>query len=162
MKPKKGDTMNDAQRDQLAQMLGPINDQAAKNKLETDYENVSHQLHAFIKQQRINPEDLPNYKVQKVVSVDDCMTIITTTGQFVHVSVDTLDYGDTAYLSTGGHPDIEDAHDLGILSQEQYDGYKKAQQAYLEQRRKTGTRDRLERLVRDVGADNVQEYLDEL
>lgn len=152
--------MTDKQR-QLVQMLGPINDQAAKNKLEMDFEAPHHQLQVFIKKLRINPEDLPDYKIQKVVTDCDCMTIVTDGGQYVHVSA-APGFGNTVDFITSGYPDIEDAHDLGILSQEQYDEYKKAQQVYFERRRKIGTRDRLERLVRDVGADNVQEYLDEL
>ena len=154
--------MNDVERKQIARMLGPINAQAAKNKLETTHETVSRQLRAFIEQQRIDPKDLPYYKIQKVATDCDCMTIITTSGHYVHVSVDAQDYGDTVYFSACGHPDIEDAHDMGILSQEQYDEYKKAQQAYLGQRREMDARNRIKRLVLDVGANNVQGYLDKL
>ena len=131
-----------------------------KNKLETDYEKATTHLHAFIKLRSIDPENLPQYKVQKVVMDYNCMTIITDTCHYVHVSAepgyhDSVDFG-------VGQPDIEDAHDMGILSQEQYDEYKKAQQAYLKQQRGVGTRNRVKRLILDVGASNVQQYLDAL
>jgi hypothetical protein len=89
------------------------------------------------------------------------MTIITRSGQYVHVSAEP-GYRDGVDFCTSDTPDIEDARDMGILSKEQYDEYKDAQQAYLRQRRKINTRDRLERLVREAGAGNVQEYLNEL
>ncbi len=164
--------MNDVERKQIARTLGPINAKAAKNKVETDYEKVKDQLHAFyeevkqrldtfIVQQRIKPHDLPSYKIREVVVDCDCMTIITPSGQYVHVSAES-GYGGSVDFSTSGHPDIEDAHAMGILSKEQYDEYKTAQQAYLEQSRKIDARNRMMRLVRDAGAATVQEYLNGL
>ena len=154
--------MTDEQRDQLAQMLGPINRDVDKNKVEADFEAATKQLQNFIEQRRIAPEDLPHYKVQKVVVNGDCMTIVTDTIHYVHVLTESSGYGDSAYLSTSDHPNIEDARNLGILSQEQYDEYKKAQQAYLGQCREINVRNRLKDLVHAAGAATVQEYLDEL
>jgi hypothetical protein len=153
--------MNDAQTDHLIQMLGPINDQAAKNKLETDFEAASRQLQAFIEQQRIKPEDIPGRKIRMVLTGYNCMTLVTYGGHYVHVSA-SPGYGDSVDFCTTDCPDIEDAHNMGILSQEQYDEYKKAQQDYLGQRRKIDARNRIKRLVLDVGANNVQGYLDKL
>ena len=155
-----GTPMTDKQRNHLVQMLGPINAQAAKNKLEADFEAAKKHLHAFIKLRSIAPEDLPDHKLRKVVEDYNCMTIITDTGHYVHVSAEP-GYHDTVDFGTG-YPDIEGAHNMGILSQEQYDEYKKAQQAYLERHRKIDARNRLTNFVREVGAANVQGYLDEI
>ena len=153
--------MTDEQRDQVARMCDPINRDVDENKLETDFEVVSHQLNGYIRLRRIEPENLPQYKVQKVVMDYNCMTIITDTGHYVHVSAEP-GYHNSIDFSATGLLDIEDAHNLGILSQEQYDEYKKARQAYLEQRRKIEARTRLTNFVCEAGAANVQEYLDEL
>ena len=153
--------MTEEQRKQLALMCASINKDVDKNRAEEYHEKMSAQLHAFIRQQSIDPEELPYYKVQKVVRDCDSMTIITDTGRYVHVSAEP-GYHDSVDFSVGGHPDIEDAHDMGILSKEQYDEYKKAQQAYLGQCREINARTRLTNFVREIGAASVQEYLDEL
>jgi len=154
--------MNDAQRNHLVQMLGPINEQIAKNKLEANYEKARQQLHAFIKQQRLNPGDLPSYKIQKVVVGLDCVTLITPSGRYFHVSAEPGLFAGRVDVSVSRQPDIEDAYAMGILSQEQYDEYEKTQQAYLGQRRTISARAQMVRLVREAGAANVQGYLDEL
>ena len=153
--------MNDEQRKQLVKMCDSINRDVDKNKLETRFDAVGRQLQEFIKLRSIHPENLPQYKVQKVVMDYNCMTIITDDRHYVHVSADPgyegcVDFGASDCL------DIEDAHNMGILSQEQYDEYKKAQQAHLGQRRKINARTRLTQFVREVGADTVQEHLNEL
>jgi hypothetical protein len=153
--------MNDEQRGRIAQMLGPINAQAAKNKLETDFEESEHRLRAYIEQQRIEPETLPYHKIREVVRDSDSMTIITVDGRYVHVSTD-LDYMDSVAFSVCGHPDIEEAHNLGIIPKEQYDEYKKVQQDYLGRRREADVVNRLKHLVREAGADTIQEHLDEI
>lgn len=145
----------------MTQMLGSINAQAAKNKLETSYEEVKQRLDTFIRQQHIDSKDLPSHKLRKVVMGYNCMTLITDSGRYVHMSAEP-GHGDTVIFSTDDYPDIEDAHNLGILSQEQYDEHKAAQQAWLGQRRKIDARSRIKRLILDVGANNVQEYLDVL
>lgn len=153
--------MNDAQRNEWAPLCNGINKQVAKNKLETAFEAVKAHLLAFIGLRRIEPQNLPNYKVQEVFVDYNCMTIVTDTGHFVHVSAEP-GYHDSVDFSTGECPDIEDSHDMGILSQEQYDKYEKAQQDYLGQRRELRARHQMESLVREAGAASVQEYLDEL
>jgi len=152
--------MTDEQRDRLVEILGSINDQATKNKLERTYEEVKQQLHVFIEQHRIKPEDLPSYNIREVVMGCDSMTIITPSGRYVHVSAEPS-HGDSVVFGVD-YPDIEDAHKMGILSQEQYDEYKGVQQAWLGQRRETGIRDRMASVVRELGADTVQEYLNGL
>ena len=145
----------------MAQMLGPINDQAAKNKLEITYEGARQQLLNFIEQQRIDPEDLPNYKVQKVIVGCYSMTIITSDGYYVQVFAEP-GYEGSVDFCIDGHPDIEDAHNLDILSDEQYNEYKVAQQAWLNRDREVGIQTRLKNLVREAGADTVQDYLNGL
>jgi hypothetical protein len=142
-------------------MLGPINAQAAKNKVETDHEKAIAHLHAFIKQQRVDPEELSDHTIQKVSRDFESMTILTESGHYLHVSAE-RGYGDSIDFSVTGHPDIEDAYQMGILSQEQYDVYKDAQQTYLGQRRTIDARTRLTNFVRELGADTVQAHLDEL
>ena len=153
--------MIDEQRDHLAQILDSINDRAAKNKLEATYEGAKQRLDTFIRERRIGPRTLPSYVLRKVVMGCDSMTIVTFSGHYVHVSAEPGCHGNVDFC-TDGSPDIEDAHDMSILSKEQYDEYKDAQQAYLGHRRETTTRNRIVSIVREAGAATVQEYLDEL
>ncbi len=153
--------MTDEQQKHLIQMLGPINDQAATNKVDEVYEEAKHHLHTFIERRRTAPELLPSYKIRKVVCDCNCMTIITDEGWYVHVSAE-AGYEGSVVFSTGGQPDIEDARNLGILSKEQYGVYKDAQQAYLGRRREMDVKNRLKRLVQEAGADAIQESLNGL
>ena len=153
--------MSDEQRKQLVKMCDSVNIPVDKNKLEADFDAVGRQLRAFIKLRSIHPENLPQYKVQKVWMDSDCMTIVTDTCHYVRVSAEP-GYGGCVDFGASDCLDIEDAHNMGIVAQWQYDEYKTAQQAYLERRRKTDARSRLMRLVREAGADTVKRYLDEL
>ena len=153
--------MTDEQQAQVVKMCDTINRDVDKNKMETDFEAMERQLNAFIELRRINPEDLPQYKVQKVVKDYAGMTIVTDTFHYVQVSAEPGHSGSVDFC-TSGNPDIEDAHDMGILSQEQYDEYKKAQQAYCGQCREINVRNRLKDLVHAAGAGTIQEYLNEL
>ena len=152
--------MTDEQRDQTAKMCDSINREVDKNKLEAAFEAVKRQLNAFIELRSIDPKNLPACQVRKVEMDCDCMTIITDTGHYVHVSAES-GYEGAVDFGTG-YPDIEDAYNMGILSQEQYDKYKKAQQDCLERRRKIDAKALIARLVREAGATAVQGYLDKL
>jgi hypothetical protein len=153
--------MTDEQRANLVKMLGGINRDVDKNKAEAEYEEAEHRLHKFIGQQRIKPEDLPNHKVVKVVTGYDCMTIIADDGRYLHVTAEP-GYEGCVDFDPYDELDIEDARDMGILSQEQYDEYQEAFQAHLDYRENARTKGRMETLVREIGAEAVQEYLNEL
>jgi hypothetical protein len=153
--------MTDEQRDRLVDVLGQIDEQSTKNKLETTYEEVKHQLLNFIERHRIRPEDLYSYKIREVVMECTSMTILTSCGRYVHVSAESGLFAGHVELLHRSSPDIEHAYNMGILSKKQYDRYKKAQQGYLGRHKVVDARDRLGHLVREVGAANVQEFLNE-
>ena len=155
---KKEQSMNDEQRAQLAKRISPAVSPIVVARLKTVFMKLENQLNAFIRSRRLDPLNLPNYKVQQVFVEDNCVTIITDTLHFVCVSDRDYDGG----VSTVSCPDIEDAFIMDILSEEQYLDYKEAQRSYIGQRDAESLKARINDLVCQAGPDIIRGYLNEL
>ena len=153
--------MNDEQRDQLVKRLSTTLSPTEVGRLKVAYVKLENQLNAFIRSRRLDPLSLPNYKTQRVFADDTSLTIVTDTGHFVRTASE-RDYDDSVEFSTVECPAIEDAYNMGILSEEQYTSYVKAQQSYFGQRDAESLKARINELVREAGADTIKGYLDEL
>jgi hypothetical protein len=153
--------MNDEQRKHLVRQLGskplPVN----VGRLKTVYVKLENQLNAFIRLRRIDPENLPNYKVQKVFVEANCVTIITDTDHFVSVSSE-RDQDESVQFSTVECPNIDSAYAMGILSEEQHSSYMEAELSYVRCRDTDLLKARIKELVCVVGDEAMQAYLDEL